>query len=188
MKKLTPKQQRFVAEYLIDMNATQAAIRAGYSEKTAQEIGAQNLSKLMVATAIAEAQAARSERTEITQDRVLKEYARIAFSDMRAFAKWGPDGVSLIESDQLPEDAALCVAEVTETTTQHGGSIKFKLHDKRAALDSLAKHLGMFQTEDDTSKQPDFVPLEDRLAGYLREETIEAALNAIQIAEELIKE
>ena len=181
MKMLTPKQQRFVEEYLVDLNATQAAIRAGYSEKTAQEIGAQNLSKLMVATAIAEAQAARSERTEITQDRVLLEYARIAFSDMRTFAKWGPDGVSLIESDQLPEDAALCVAEVTETTTKHGGSIKFKLHDKRAALDSLAKHLGMFQTEDEEPRHPDAVPLEERLAGYLREETINAAENVARM-------
>ncbi len=71
MPKLTAKQDRFVAEYLIDLNATQAAIRAGYSEKTAQMIGSENLSKPMIATAVAAAQAKRSERTEITQDYVL---------------------------------------------------------------------------------------------------------------------
>ncbi len=68
---LTPKQERFVAEYLIDLNATQAAIRAGYSEKTAQMIGSENLAKPMVAAAVAAAVAKRSERTEITQDYVL---------------------------------------------------------------------------------------------------------------------
>ena len=68
---LTLKQEAFVSEYLVDLNATQAAIRAGYSEKTAQMIGSENLSKPMVAAAIASAQAERSERTEITQDYVL---------------------------------------------------------------------------------------------------------------------
>ncbi len=67
----TPKQARFVAEYLVDLNATQAAIRAGYSEKTAQMIGSENLAKPMVAAAVAAAVAKRSERTEITQDYVL---------------------------------------------------------------------------------------------------------------------
>jgi len=69
--KLTPRQERFVQEYLIDLNATQAAIRAGYSTKTAQMIGSENLSKPMIAAAIAAAQAKRTERTEITQDYVL---------------------------------------------------------------------------------------------------------------------
>lgn len=77
---LTPKQARFVEEYLIDLNATQAAIRAGYSKKTAGQIGDQNLKKLHISKSIQEAQAKRSERTEITQDRVLQELARIAFS------------------------------------------------------------------------------------------------------------
>ena len=71
MDKITPKQQRFVAEYLVDLNATQAAIRAGYSEKTAQPQSARLLSKVMVKKAVAAAQAERSERTEITQDYVL---------------------------------------------------------------------------------------------------------------------
>ena len=71
MNKLTAKQKCFVAEYLIDLNAKQAAIRAGYSEKTARFIGAENLTKPNIAAAVAAAQAKRSERTEITQDYVL---------------------------------------------------------------------------------------------------------------------
>lgn len=68
---LTPKQQRFVDEYLIDLNATQAAIRAGYSAKTANEIGAQNLAKLSIQKAIEAAKNQRQQRTQITQDRVI---------------------------------------------------------------------------------------------------------------------
>lgn len=68
---LTAKQSQFVAEYLIDLNATQAAIRAGYSEKTAQQIGSENLLKPVIADAIQVAMNERSERTEITSDFVL---------------------------------------------------------------------------------------------------------------------
>ena len=79
MAKLTEKQQRFVDEYLIDLNATQAAIRAGYSVKTAQEQSARLLSKVMVQQAIAEQMAERSKRTGVNQDRVVLELAKIAF-------------------------------------------------------------------------------------------------------------
>ena len=72
MANLTPKQQRFVEEYLIDQNATQAAIRAGYSEKTAQEIGSENLSKPMVAKAIAEAQEKLSNKAQVTVEMVVQ--------------------------------------------------------------------------------------------------------------------
>ena len=72
MANLTPKQQRFVEEYLIDLNATQSAIRAGYSEKTAQEIGSENLSKPMVAKAIAEAQEKLSNKAQVTVEMVVQ--------------------------------------------------------------------------------------------------------------------
>ncbi|KRA62172.1 hypothetical protein ASD89_24120 [Caulobacter sp. Root656] len=78
---LTPKQARFVEEYLIDLNATQAAIRAGYSAKTAEDQGRQLLRKTPVSAAISARQAERSERTEITQDRVLEELWAIATAD-----------------------------------------------------------------------------------------------------------
>jgi phage terminase small subunit len=139
---VTPKQERFVQEYLIDLNATQAAIRAGYSAKTAYEIGRQNLRKLEKKIAIAQSE--RSKRTEITADRVLKELARIAFVDLRKVFRWGPGGVTLLPSDGLSEDEAAIVAEVSETTTESGGSIKGKRFDKLKALELLGRHLGLF--------------------------------------------
>jgi phage terminase small subunit len=148
---MTPKQQRFVEEYLIDLNATQAAIRAGYSEKTAAQIGAENLIKPVVASAIASAQDARSSRTKITQDDVLQELARIGFSDMRTFANWGPRGVTLKSVEELDDDASRCVAEVSQTISKEGGSIRFKLHDKPTALINIGKHLGMFSDKADSS-------------------------------------
>ena len=142
---LTPKQARFVEEYLIDLNATQAAVRAGYSKRTAGQIGEQNLKKLEIAEAISAAMQARSERTEITQDRVIEEYAKLAFIEMGMFVEWGENGVTLKASADLPPELRAAVAEVSETTTEHGGTVRFKLHDKKGALDSLARHLGMFK-------------------------------------------
>lgn len=80
MAKLTAKQERFCTEYIIDLNATQAAIRAGYSVKTANRIASENLSKPDIQRKIQELQQERAERTEITQDRVLKELAGIGFA------------------------------------------------------------------------------------------------------------
>lgn len=139
---LTPKQQRFVEEYLLDLNATAAAGRAGYRDPN---IGRQLITKHNVAAAIAAAQACRSERTRVTADDVLRELKRVAFSRMEEFSRWGPDGVRLVPSADLPPDAAACVAEVSQTTTEGGGSIRFKLHSKTAALELLGKHLGMFR-------------------------------------------
>jgi phage terminase small subunit len=139
---MTPKQERFVEEYLIDLNATQAAIRAGYSAKTAAEIGRQNLIKLEEKIAVAKS--LRSFRTQVTADRVLQELARIAFVDLRKVFRWGPDGVTLLPSDDLTEDEAAIIAEVSETTSESGGSIKGKRFDKLKALELLGKHLGLF--------------------------------------------
>lgn len=140
---LTAKQERFVAEYLIDLNATQAAIRAGYSEKSAHVIGPENLGKPIIAAAIAEAQAKRSERTQITQDMVLAEIARIGFSDLRKAVSWSGQTVTLKHSEELDDDTAAAVSEVA--LTQSG--LRIKMHDKLSALEKLGKHLGMFGGE-----------------------------------------
>ncbi len=141
---LTAKQQAFVKEYLVDLNATQAAIRAGYSESSAAVVGSQNLRKPNIEKAIEIEMDKRGERTRVTQDRVVKELAKLAFSNMKSFMKWGPENVQLLRSDQLSEEDAACVSEVTQTTTSTGGTIRIKLHDKRAALELLGRHLGMF--------------------------------------------
>jgi phage terminase small subunit len=151
-KRLTPKQAAFVAEYLIDLNATQAAIRAGYSQKTAAAIGAENLTKPHIATAIQAAMDERAERTQITADRVLQEIARIGFGDIRRVLSWGRESVHFIPSDELSDDDAATVAEVqakrTIYTTEDGSEekieLKMKTHDKLGALRDLGRHLKLF--------------------------------------------
>lgn len=151
---MTPKQARFVEEYLIDLNATQACIRAGYSAKTADRIGPELLGKTCVAEAIQKAKDARSVRTEITQDMVLKELALLGFSNMQDYMKAGPDGDPYLDFSNLSRDQAAALTEVTvEDYTDGRGEdardvkrIKFKLADKRAALVDIGKHLGMFPT------------------------------------------
>lgn len=145
MAKLTAKQQRFVEEYLIDLNATQAAIRAGYSPKTANEQGARLLANASVQEAIAKAMAERSRRTGISQDRVIQELARIAFVN--------PQNVinsedASIRTDATEDDLA-CVQSVKVKTMdgEKGSSVEreVRLNDKMRALELLGKHLGMFK-------------------------------------------
>ena len=141
---LTPKQTRFVEEYLIDVNAKQAAIRAGYSPKTAKQQGQRLLTNVDVQAAVTKAQKARSERTNAEADEVVLELKRLAFSNIADYVEWGPDGVKLKDSADMSEEALRCVLEVSETKSEKGGSVKFKLHDKRGALTDLMRHLGLF--------------------------------------------
>ena len=149
--KLTDKQRTFVAEYLVDLNATQAAIRAGYSAKTADRIGPELLGKTWVAAAISEAIEKRNQRTGISQDRILEELGRIAFGDLRDAVEWGPEGVMLIDSAQLTDDQAAAISEVGETVTKDGGSTRIKRHDKVKALELLMRHKGMLNDKLETS-------------------------------------
>ncbi len=97
------KQRRFVDEYLVDLNATQAAIRAGYSPKTAGQIGERLLKKVEIQTGVQEAMKARENRTHITQDRVLQELSRLAFFDPRKL--FTTEGAPL-DITQLDNDTA----------------------------------------------------------------------------------
>jgi phage terminase small subunit len=154
---LTPKQAAFVREYLVDLNATQAAIRAGYSAKTAASIGEENLRKPDIKAAIAVAMAERAKRTEVTADRVVQELAKLAFSDIRRIARWektpigeaiegkpAPPEVTLlhlVDSADLDDDAAASISEIK--ATKYGPAIK--VHSKRDALVDLGRHLGLFK-------------------------------------------
>jgi phage terminase small subunit len=164
---LTAKQQAFVREYLVDLNATQAAIRAGYSAASARLIGCENLTKPDIVSAIEEAKIARSHRTQVTADRVVEELARIAFSDLRRAACWGPEGVTLLPSDSLDDAAAASVESVSQTTTQAGGSIRIKLHPKTPALKTLAEHTGVLKER--TPLETLIALLPPELAGPMRE-------------------
>jgi phage terminase small subunit len=158
---LNPQQQRFVEEYLVDLNATQAAIRAGYSEDTAGSQGGRLLKNVEIGKAIADAMAERSVRTRVTADRVLTELARIGFGDIRSVVAWrantaetgkeDEDGVpetrafnevELIGSAEIDHDAAAAVAEISQSKD---GALKVKMHNKVAALQEIGRHLGIAQ-------------------------------------------
>jgi phage terminase small subunit len=141
---LNAKKTQFVREYLVDMNAAAAARRAGYSERTAGQQGFRLLQEPEVAQAIQEAIDARSRRTEITADRVLRELARLAFADQRAVMTWGPGGIVLRPSEDLTDDEAAAVVEVSETVTGKQTTLRVKTADKLGALRMLGQHLGMF--------------------------------------------
>ena len=181
-KKLTAKQAAFVEEYLIDLNATQAAIRAGYSAKTANEQGCENLTKPNISAAIAEAKDARSERTEITQDRVLQELARLGFSDLRNVLT---SGGSLLNPQDWDDDTAASISsvEVVTNSGEHGTdkdgnkiverTHKIKVWDKNSALEKLGKHLGMFPNKYEHSGQVTLETIHTELYGEAPGKTID---------------
>ena len=151
--KLTPKQMRFVDEWLIDFNGKQAAIRAGYSAKTAEATAARLLRNVKVQAEISRRQKELQKRTEVSQDRVVKELARIAFSDMTDYAQVE---TRMIEKDDGTEVSyqAVALKETAELSAeqraalagikQGANGIEVKLHDKIKALELLGRHIGMF--------------------------------------------
>lgn len=162
--RLTGKQQRFVAEYLIDLNATQAAIRAGYSQKTAYSIGQENLKKPEIQSAIQVEMEKRANRTEITQDRVLSEYAKIAFFDARKlFDENGrPKEIQSLDDNTVGALAGLDVQDIYELDGEEkifvGYLKKYKIADKLRALEALGRHIGLFEPTSgpaDTAKEDD---------------------------------
>lgn len=142
--KLTPKQRRFIDEYLIDLNATRAAIRAGYSKKTAGPIAAENLSKPIIQAEIQKRRNRLQSKLEITQERVLQELAAIAFANGADYAKVVNSGllptVEMIPTDELPPEKLPAIAGIK--ANQYG--VEVKLHDKVKALELLGKYLGTF--------------------------------------------
>jgi terminase small subunit len=144
---LTAKQAAFVREYLVDLNATQAAIRAGYSKKTANVIASELLAKPNIQSAIQEEMKKRAERTEITADKVLKEFAKLAFFDPRKLFddKGNPKDITELDDDTAAALAGLDVVQDFDPDTGVTSyTKKYKLASKQAALDSLGRHLGMF--------------------------------------------
>lgn len=150
---LTARQQRFADEYPIDLNGKQAAIRAGFSAKTAEQQASRLLRNVKVAEAIEAALTKRSERTEITADRVLTELAKLGFANMLDYMRAGPGGYPYLDFSAITRDQAAALQEVTveDYVDGHGEDardvkrVKFKLADKRAALVDLGRHLGMFK-------------------------------------------
>ena len=212
-RKLSPKQERFVHEYLVDLNALQAAIRAGYSKDTAGAIGHENLKKPEIQAAIAKARQEQQERTQITADSVVKELAQVAFADARDLVQhivgscrhcygegfkwqrtvsemihdrehWINKGKELSEFDEkggigfdphkvpnpvcpecmgrglgrtfisdtrnLSPAAAALYAGVKETKD----GFEIKMHSKLDAIEKLAKHLGIYEKDNQQKADP----------------------------------
>ena len=170
---LTPKQERFVQEYLVDLNATQAAVRARYSAKTAYSMGQRLLKNVEIQNAIQEAVDKRSQRTEITQDWVLEELRKVAATNGSVYAKvvtkkypelvfdeeTGEEKqvsrlsqfVELIDTDDLTADQKSAISGIEQT--KYG--IKVSTYDKVKALELLGKHLGMFSDKPQQERQPE---------------------------------
>ena len=142
---LSPKQTRFVQEYLIDLNGKRAAIRAGYASRSAEVQASRMLRNAKVQKALEAAMQARSRRTEVSSDQVLEELAKIAFANFRDY--WPKEGETL-DLHRLDRDRTAAVEELTVVETVRGGVLnrrtRLKMHDKLAALTNLARHLGMF--------------------------------------------
>lgn len=144
--KLTPKQKRFCAEYIINLNATQAAIKAGYSQKTARSIGQRLLTNVDIERAIQKEMEKREERTEITQDRVLEELGILGFSNIKDYMEHEASDKKFImfkDINKIPDDKARAIEAIK--VNYEKGTIEFKLHSKAKALEMICRHLGMFE-------------------------------------------
>ena len=173
---LNARERRFVEEYLIDLAPRRAAIAAGYSAATAASNSygwvADDRAKPHLFHAVRAAQDERARRSAVTADKVLAELARIAFADIRKAVAWRappapedaaggrakkpPPGISLVDSDALDDDTAAAIAEVSQTAS----GLKVKMHDKRAALAGIARHLGLFADRPVVGKPGDFTDLD----------------------------
>lgn len=142
---LTKKQKRFVEEYLIDLNATQAAIRAGYSPNSAGDIGCENLKKPDIRACIDKAMAERSKRTGINADRVLMELAKLGF--VNAIDVINMDTATIKDDASRDDTAAILSVKVKVIPTEDGDITEreIKLCDKIKSLELIGKHLGMFK-------------------------------------------
>lgn len=170
---LSDRQKRFVDEYLIDCNATQAAIRAGYTAQFANKTGPRLLVNVGIAREIERRRNRIANKYELTAEKVIKELARIGFGSPRQVAEWGPHGLELKDSKTLSDDDAALIESVTyresSGETSSSRSISFKTHNKIQALTKLGDHLGLFNEK---------TPLELILA-LLPDEARDAARRAI---------
>jgi phage terminase small subunit len=172
-KKLTLKQRRFIEEHLLDLNATQAAIRAGYSKRNASRIGAELLGKTHVADAITAAMKERGDKANINAQKVLKHYWDIATADPRDLVQVRvnpcPDCWPGVEPADHPDDECktcrgrgIYDVVVSDTRKLSGPAkalfkgakmgrygVEVQMHDQLDALDSVAEHIGFF-----SEKQP----------------------------------
>lgn len=158
-KKLTDKEERFKNEYIVILNGTKAAITAGYSEKTARSIASENLSKPHIQEAIQEAIDKRSKRTEVTADRVIKELAKLAFTNLTDVIDTTGGVPKIKDLSGVKEEALAAISTFSEDDK---GKRSIKMHDKTRALEMLGRHLKLF-TDKTEHSGPDGNPINTNL-------------------------
>lgn len=155
---LTPKQKRFCEEYLIDMNATQAAIRAGYSEKTAYSMGQRLLKKVEVQEYIQKRMTSLEYRTGITQERVLNEIAAVAFANATDYAQVIDGRVKLTSTKDLTDEQKKGLAVIKEGRF----GVEVKAYDKLKALQMLGDYLSLFTDKQRLALEQRKVEIEEK--------------------------
>lgn len=159
MDELTPKIKRFCEEYIKDLNGTQAAIRAGYSAKTAPEQGSRLLTNVKVQNLISELKQSLSNNNEGLAQQVIDELKKMGFANIQDYIESENEIKDLTKIDR---DKAAAVESIKKTVTEFSGgsessgkktSIQFKLYDKISALEKLGRHLGIFEL-DNQQKAP----------------------------------
>jgi len=139
--KLTAKEEMFCHQYILLLNATKAAINAGYSEKTARSIGSQNLTKLNIQKRIKHLQDNLAESLEISKAWVLMQHKKIASANAGQLR----DGwMELKDYDQLTEEQKEVIQEITTKDGKFGTEVKVKLYDKQRSLDCICEMLGFY--------------------------------------------
>lgn len=156
---LSPRQEQFIAEYLVDLNATQAAIRAGYSEKTAREQASRLLSNVNISQRIAEKRQELADNAGLSVERVLQEAMRLAFFDIRKLtdSEGNPIPVHQLDADTAAAIQGLELATERGPDKESGPTIvrKYKIADKNSAIERLFKHLGLFEKDNKQSNPGD---------------------------------
>lgn len=159
MADLNERQKRFCSEYIIDLNATQAAIRAKYSEKTADVMGPRLLGNVRVQEVIDKLKSDREKRTNITQDFVMQELMKIATADGTDFASVKGKRVTLVSTADLTPEKRAAIASIRKSKD----GVEIKIYDKLKALELIGRHLSMFaekSTVDVNLNQPFRVEIE----------------------------
>lgn len=155
-KKLTDKQERFCKEYMLDLNATQAAIRAGYSKNTAPEIGCENLIKPNIQEKIQELKAKVSEKYDIKQEDLIRELKNWAYGDFTELME-----LSFLEIKELPEELRRLITGFERTITSGDNpseKLKVTFVDKKAAIDMIAKMIGAYEKDNNQKKTDISIP------------------------------
>lgn len=148
---LTSRAEKFCNEYLIDLNGTRAAIRAKYSKKTAYSIAERLLRNVEVQKRISELQKGLQVKTGIAAEKVVAEFAKIAFANIQDFI--GKDN-EIMDLSKIDKNIAAAVESIQSDIRHDGGKskgytekVKFKLHSKVSALENLGKHLGIYEKD-----------------------------------------